>query len=77
MGLNLMTLTELKIDLWLTPKFSEMVPLFVIQEIPDCNIPGVMKMYKEKAVRKTIKETKKLLGVMKAKKIFLYTPMIH
>lgn len=54
-----------------------MVPLFVIQEIPDCNIPGAMKMYKEKAVRKTIKETKKLLGVMKAKKIFLYTPMIH
>ena len=57
-------------------KFSEMAPLFVVQEIPDCDIPEGMKIYKEKTGRKTEKRTKKLLGVMKAKKILLYTPLI-
>ena len=48
-------------------KFSEMAPLFVVQEIPDCDIPEEMKIYKEKTGRKTVEGTKKLLGVMKAK----------
>ena len=58
-------------------KFSEMLPLFVVQETPDCAIPKEMKIYKEKTGRKTVKGTKKLLGVMKAKKILLYTPLIE
>ena len=58
-------------------KFSEMSPLFVVQEIPDQYIPKEMKIYMEKAGRKTVKSTKKLLGVMKAKKILLYTPLIE
>ena len=58
-------------------KFSEMSPLFVVQEIPDRDIPEEMKIYKEKTGRKTVKGTKKLLGVMKAKKILLYTPVIE
>ena len=58
-------------------KFSEMSPLFVVQEIPDRDIPEEMKIYKEKTGRKTVKGTKKLLGVMKAKKILLYTPLIE
>ena len=41
-------------------KFSEMSPLFVVQEIPDCDIPEEMKVYKEKTGRKTVKGTKKL-----------------
>ena len=53
-----------------------MSPLFVVQEIPDCSIPKEMKVYKEKTGRKTVKGTKTLLGVMKAKKILLYTPVI-
>ena len=53
-----------------------MAPLFVVQEIPDCNVPEEMSIYKEKTGRKTIKGTKKLLGVMKAQKILLYTPLI-
>ena len=57
-------------------KFSEMAPLFVVQEIPDCDIPEEMNIYKEKTGRKTVKGTKKLLGVMKVKKILLYTPLI-
>ena len=54
-----------------------MVPLFVFvfQEISDRKIPVEMKMYKEKSDRKTVKGTKKLLGVMKAKKILFFTHM--
>ena len=58
-------------------KFSKMPPLFVVQEIPDCAIPEEMKIYKEKTGRKAVKGTKMLLGVMKAKKILLYTPLIE
>ena len=53
-----------------------MAPLFVVQEIPDRDIPEEMKIYQEKTYRKTVKGTKKLLSVMKAKKILLYTPLI-
>ena len=58
-------------------KFSEMTPLFVVQDILDCDIPEEMKIYKEETGRKIVQGTKKLLGVMKAKKILLYTPLIH
>ena len=54
-----------------------MTPLFVVQEIPDCNIPKNEYIYQEKTGRKTIEGTKRLLGVMKVKKILLYTPMIR
>ena len=57
-------------------KFSEMAPLFVAQKIPEKYIPKEVNIYKEKTGRKTIEGTKKLLGVMKAKKILLYTPLI-
>ena len=53
-----------------------MTPLFVVQEKPNFNMPDEMKMYKDQTGRKTVKGTKKLLGVMKAKKILLYTHMI-
>ena len=53
-----------------------MAPLFVLQEIPDFDIPKEMKIYKEKTVRKVVKGTKTLLGVMKAKNILLCTPLI-
>ena len=33
-------------------KFSEMSPLFVVQEIPDRDIPKEMKIYKEKTEEK-------------------------
>ena len=58
-------------------KFSEMSPLFFLQEIPDRNIPVEMKIYKEKTGRKTVKGTKTLLGAMKEKKIHLYTFLIE
>ena len=57
-------------------KFNKMAPLFVVQEIPDCNIPEEIKIYKKKTARNTVKGTKTLLGVMNEKKIILYTPLI-
>ena len=56
--------------------FSEMLPLFVVDEIPDNCIPEEMKLYKKRTGRKTIKGKKKLLGVTKAKKILLYSPLL-
>ena len=55
-------------------KFSEMSPLFVAQEIPDRDIPEKMKICKERTGRKTVKGTKKLLGVMKRKRSFCTRP---
>ena len=39
-----------------------MSPLFVVQDIPGCYIPEEMKIYQEKTERKTVKDTKNLLG---------------
>ena len=55
-------------------KFSETSLLFVVQEIPDRDISEEMNIYKEKTGRKTVKGTKKLLGVMKAKISFCTRP---
>ena len=60
----------------LKDKFSEMPPLLVVDEITDNCIPEEMKLYKKLTGRKTIKGTKKLLGVTKAKKILLYSPLL-
>ena len=60
-------------------KFSEIVPLFVAQEIPDYNIPEEIKMYNERTGIKTVKGAKKLLCTAKVKKTLLYIhlPLIH
>ena len=68
---------DIEVPAELYDKFSKMAPLFVVQEIPDRDIPEEMKIYNEKTGRKTVKCTKKLLGVMKAKKILLHTPLIE
>ena len=56
--------------------FSEFCPLFVISEVPEDQIPQHMKDYKINTGRKMIKNNKKLLGVMKAEKILLYSPLL-
>ena len=58
-------------------KFSEMSSLFVVQEIPDYDILEEINFYKKKTGRKTVKGTKRLLGVMKAKKTPLHMPLIE
>ena len=57
-------------------RFSEFCPLFGISEVPEDQIPQHMKDYKINTGRKMIKNNKKLLGVMKAEKILLYSPLL-
>ena len=57
-------------------RFSEFCPLFVISEVYEEQIPQHMKDYKINTGRKMIKNNKKLLGVMKAEKILLYSPLL-
>ena len=56
--------------------FSEFSPLFVISEVPEDQIPQHMQDYKINTGRKKIKNNKKLLCVMKAEKILLYSPLL-
>ena len=57
-------------------RFSKFCPLFVISEVSEEQIPQHMKDYKVNTGRKMIKNNKKLLGVMKAEKILLYSPLL-
>ena len=57
-------------------RFSKFCPLFVISEVSEEQIPQHMKDYKINTGRKMIKNNKKLLGVMKAEKILLYSPLL-
>ena len=57
-------------------RFSEFCPLFVISEVSEEQIPQHMKDYQINTGRKKIKNNKKLLGVMKAEKILLYSPLL-
>ena len=55
-------------------KLSEMFLIFVVMEIPDKQIPDHMNEFLKKTGRKHIPGTRKLCGVMKAKKdLALYT----
>ena len=57
-------------------RFSEFCPLFVISEVTEEQIPQHMKDYKINTGRKMIKNSKKLLGVMKTEKVLLYSPLL-
>ena len=60
----------------LLEKFSELSLLFIVDRVPEDQIPQHMKDYQERTERKTIIGTKKLLGVTRATGILLYTPML-
>ena len=60
----------------LLDKFSEFSPLFILSEVPEDQISQHMKDYKINTGRKKIKNNKKLLGLMKAEKILLYSPLL-
>ena len=67
---------DIEVSDQLRDKFSEFCPLFVISEVPEDQIPQHMIDYKINTGRKMIKNNKKLLGVMKAEKILLYSPLL-
>ena len=67
---------DIQVPEQLKDKFREFSPLFVVDSIPRDLVPFHMKEYQEKTKRKTLPEAKKLLGVLRAKKILLYTPLL-
>ena len=67
---------DIEVPEQLRKRFSEFSPLFVISEVPEDQIPQHMQDYKINTGRKKIKNNKKLLGVMKAEKILLYSPLL-
>ena len=67
---------DIEVPEQLLDKFSEFSPLFILSEVPEDQIPQHMQDYKINTGRKMIKNNKKLLGVMKAEKILLYSPLL-
>ena len=67
---------DIRVPQELREKFSEFSPLFVVNRIPEDLVPTHMKDHQERTDRKTISGTKKLLGVLQAERILLYTPLL-
>ena len=65
---------EVPEELW--PEFEEFPPLFINRGVPDSAVPQHMQDYLQQSGRKRFPEQKKLLGVMSAKKILLYAPLL-
>ena len=59
------------------PEFEEFPPLFINRSIPDNLVPKHMHSYLKQSKRKRFPEQPKLLGVLSAKKILLYAPLLH
>ncbi|XP_057317067.1 uncharacterized protein LOC130660625 [Hydractinia symbiolongicarpus] len=67
---------DIKVPENLREKFSEMAPLFVVKEIPDDQIPEHMHEYLQNTGRKRVPGTRKLLGLLNAEKVLLYTTVL-
>ena len=65
---------EVPEELW--PEFEEFPPLFINRGVPDSEVPQHMHDYLQQSGRKRFPEQPKLLGVMSAKKILLYAPLL-
>ena len=65
---------EVPRDLW--EVFEEFPPIFINQSVGEKGIPQHMKDYPAKSGRTATPNQKKLLGVFKAKKVLLYTPLL-
>ena len=67
---------DIEVPEQLLDRFSEFSPLFILSEVCEDQIPQHKQDYKINTGRKKIKNNKKLLGVMKAEKILLYSPLL-
>ena len=65
---------EVPEELW--TEFEEFPPLFINRGVPDSAVPQHMHDYLQQSGRKRFPEQSKLLGVMSAKKILLYAPLL-
>ena len=66
---------EVPEELW--PEFEEFPPLFINRSVPDDAVPQHMHDYLQHSGRKRFPEQQKLLGVLSAKKILLYAPLLQ
>ena len=66
---------EVPRELW--PEFEEFPPIFINRSVPDSAVPQYMHDYLKNSGRKRFSEQPKLLGVMSAKKVLLYTPLLQ
>ena len=66
---------EVPRDLW--EVFEEFPPIFINQSVGEKGIPQHMKDYLTKSGRTATPDQKKLLGVLKAKKVLLYMPLLQ
>ena len=66
---------EVPEELW--SEFEEFPPLFVNRGVPDSAVPNHMHDYLKQSGRKRFPEQLKLLGVLSAKKILLYAPLLE
>ena len=66
---------EVPEELW--SEFEEFLPLFINRSVPDNLVPQHMHDYLKESGRKCFPDQKKLLGVLSAKKILLYTPLLR
>ena len=62
-------------ELW--PKFEEFPPLFINRSVPDNAVPQHMHDYLQHSERKRFPDQKKLLGVLSAKKMLIYAPLLQ
>ena len=65
---------EVPRDMW--EDFEEFPPIFINQSIGEEGIPQHMKDYLAKCGRAAMPDQKKLLGVLKAQNVLLYTPLL-
>ena len=66
---------EVPRDLW--EKFEEFPPLFNNEVVPDEGVPQHMKEYLRASGRTRFPDQKKLLGVLSAKKLLVYAPLLQ
>ena len=67
---------DIEVPEQLRKRFSEFSSLFILAEVSGEQIPQHMKDYKINTGRKKVKNNKKLLSVMKAEKILIYSPLL-
>ena len=66
---------EVPEELW--HEFEEFLPILINRSVPDDLVPQHMHDYLQQSGRKCFPEQQKLLGVLSAKKILLYAPLLQ
>ena len=65
---------EVPRELW--EKFEEFPPLFINRSVPNASVPQHMHAYLRNSGRTRIQDQQKLLGVLSAKKMLIYAPLL-